>query len=154
MKEYISWDSKFELGIPKIDFQHKKLVALCNDLYNTVMDAQGGTTQDFQRLMREATKGAIDYTRYHFNEEEKILKAVNMDLCIQQKSMHGNFIMTILKTVQEETNASFDSAIKFVTFLKDWIFSHIAQEDRKYVPFMLDYIKQGGELARELTTAG
>jgi hemerythrin len=150
MKEYIPWDTRFELGIPKIDFQHKKLVSLCNVLYNTVMEEKTKETQDFPRLMLEATKDAIDYTKYHFGEEEKILRSVNMDLYLMQKSMHGDFVLTIMKTVQEGTRANFDTAVGFATFLKDWVFSHIATEDRKYVPTMLEYIKQNGELAGDL----
>ena len=36
-KDFIKWEKRFELGIPVIDAQHKRLVELCNDLYLTIV---------------------------------------------------------------------------------------------------------------------
>ena len=35
--DFIRWEKRFELGIPVIDAQHKRLVELCNDLYLTIV---------------------------------------------------------------------------------------------------------------------
>ena len=29
---WVQWDKRLELGIPRIDSQHRKLVAMCNEL--------------------------------------------------------------------------------------------------------------------------
>ena len=29
---WVQWDKRLELGIPRIDCQHRKLVAMCNEL--------------------------------------------------------------------------------------------------------------------------
>ena len=36
-KILIKWDDKFLIGIPVIDEQHKKLIQLCEDLYQALM---------------------------------------------------------------------------------------------------------------------
>jgi hemerythrin len=66
------------------------------------------------------------------------------------KKMHDAFVLSILKTVTGNTQATYGDCVAFVKFLSDWIFSHIAQEDKKYAPFVLEHIKNGGELAAEL----
>ena len=37
---WVQWDKRLELGIPRIDCQHRKLVAMCNELREALMNRQ------------------------------------------------------------------------------------------------------------------
>ena len=37
---WVQWDKRLELGIPRIDSQHRKLVAMCNELREALMNRQ------------------------------------------------------------------------------------------------------------------
>jgi len=38
---YIKWGKKIEIGIPAIDEEHKRLVSLCNELREGIMQSKG-----------------------------------------------------------------------------------------------------------------
>ena len=40
---WVQWDKKLELGIPRMDSQHRKLVAMCNELHEALINRQNGT---------------------------------------------------------------------------------------------------------------
>ena len=42
--DFVTWSDKFSVKIPSIDEQHKKLVAVINELYNAMKT--GKTTQN------------------------------------------------------------------------------------------------------------
>ena len=37
---WVEWDKRLELGIPRIDSQHRNLVAMCNELREALMNRQ------------------------------------------------------------------------------------------------------------------
>lgn len=136
---YISWDSKFELGIPVIDNQHKKLVTLRNSLYNELIQTQSNITSDYKLSLTTALQECVNYVKVHFKDEETILKAINYVNFNIHKKHHEEFIKELLKTSNNFDTASFSTCIHFVRFLYDWILSHIAHEDKLYVKPILEY---------------
>ena len=42
---WVQWDKRLELGIPRIDCQHRKLVAMCNELREALMNRQKRSKQ-------------------------------------------------------------------------------------------------------------
>ena len=42
MEKFISWNDKISVGIQEIDEQHKRLVALINNLYDAMVEGKIG----------------------------------------------------------------------------------------------------------------
>ena len=76
-KTYIAWDPKFELGIPVIDSQHKKLVDLCNRLYEDLM--KNKDKDGWQMSLSGTLKECVEYVRTHFHDEEVIMRAAEYE---------------------------------------------------------------------------
>ena len=70
MAEKIEWNDEYLLGIQEIDNQHKKLVAIANELY----DITTGNSEVYKLEMSKVLKKLTDYTVYHFSSEEEFMK--------------------------------------------------------------------------------
>ena len=58
--EVITWKPEYDIGIQEIDEQHRRLVALINNLYNALV--RKGSTEEIGQVIDEV----IDYTKVHF----------------------------------------------------------------------------------------
>jgi hemerythrin len=130
---FVVWDDKYSVGIPLIDDQHKELIRLTNDLYESCLAGEDAARANFM----EAVKGAVDYVKYHFGVEEKLLQNAGYPELAEHKKEHEAFVKHILGEVQSfQVGKKFVPNV-FVRYLKDWILSHIALKDRRYAAYIL-----------------
>ncbi len=120
-----SWDSSFETGNSMIDQQHLRLVDLINELADALAGQVGDTVPD--RIHRQL----LDYTRYHFSSEEKLMRASGIDeeSFQRHRQKHQEFIRSIdleNATVQRHPE-------DLLSYLMDWLISHILDTDREMV---------------------
>ncbi|HEY4788687.1 MAG TPA: bacteriohemerythrin [Bacteroidales bacterium] len=129
-KQLIDWGPKYHIGIKSIDDQHKVLVDLMNELYN-----EFGSNKN-QKTIRRVLKELLDYTIYHFGNEEELFRKYAYKDEDPHTDQHEKFIEKIrqFKNDFEKGNAllSFD----LIEFLKNWLLNHILKIDAKYVPFL------------------
>ncbi|MDR1955918.1 MAG: bacteriohemerythrin [Treponema sp.] len=141
----VEWDDRYLVGIGLIDEQHKELIALTNTLYQACLEGDAKAKTHFM----EAIHSTVDYVRYHFSAEEKLLESVNYPDLAEHKKQHEGFVLQIFEEVK-----SFEQGKKFVPnvfvrYLKDWILTHIALADKKYAQYIL-HLKKEGLLQLEL----
>lgn len=139
-KKFVEWDSKFEMGIEKIDSQHKKLVELCDGLYKKIMETRADSSSDWHESMKGALKECADYVLVHFRDEETLMKAAGFTALAEHKRSHEMFTKKVVETVKSFSELSITDAIQFVRFLHEWIFTHIAHEDKLFAKPCRDYI--------------
>ncbi|MDE5898813.1 MAG: bacteriohemerythrin [Treponemataceae bacterium] len=139
--DYIKWDPKFEIGIPVIDEQHKKLVELCNASYQALIQGSAENSS-WERSLSGALRECVEYVQTHFKNEETLMKACGYSGFPEHKRMHDSFIKKILEASGTFGAANAATAFKFVKFLYDWILSHIAHEDKLYVQSVLEFYRQ------------
>ena len=111
--DYIKWDPKYKIGIPAIDEQHETLVRRC-----------------------------LNYAATHFQDEEKLMLASNFDGYKKHKKIHDDFTEKCKDIYAGIDRLPASEAIKFAHFLYDWIHTHIAYEDRLYLPALLEFLKK------------
>jgi hemerythrin len=135
----VEWDDKYSVGIPLIDEQHKELIRLTNELYRGCL-----TGDDTARaFFFNAVRGAMDYVKYHFSAEEKILENVNYPYLAEHKKAHEDFVLKMVEDVKSFQGGRKFVPNNFVRFLKDWILSHIAIVDTRYAKYIMDLKRQG-----------
>jgi hemerythrin len=140
---FVAWDDRYSVGIPLIDDQHKELIRLTNELYESCLVGEEAARANFMA----AIKGTVDYVKYHFGVEEKILQNVKYPEIVEHKRAHEDFVQHILDEVQSFQDGKKFVPNLFVRYLKDWILSHIAVADRKYAAYILNLKKQGSLIA-------
>jgi hemerythrin len=142
-KVFVEWDNRYLTGIPLIDSQHKKLIEMTNNLYECCL----GGTEDVQNCFKDAVHGTVEYVKYHFTAEEKMLENMRYPDLIAHKKEHEGFVRRILAEVRNFEEGKKFVPFIFVRFLRDWILAHIAVEDIKYATFFsamrkIDSLKQ------------
>jgi hemerythrin len=131
---FVAWDDRYSVGIPLIDDQHKRLIELTNTLYDACREG----TKSAEANFKEAVRGTVDYVKYHFAAEEKLLEKVRYPDFAVHKKEHESFVMKVLVDVRNFGEGKKFVPNIFVRYLKDWILAHIAVEDRKYADYILD----------------
>jgi hemerythrin len=128
----IEWDDSYLLGITEIDNQHKKLLAVANDLYDTA----SGSTDRYVLKMSKVLKSLTDYTVYHFSEEEKFMTKYGYPSVSVHKVEHDSFVNEVNQQIQKLSSGSREDALLFYDFVANWVLTHIAKEDRIWAAFV------------------
>jgi hemerythrin len=143
----VTWDNRYLTGIKVVDDQHKELVNMTNKLYQGCLAGDEAARIFFMKAVHDT----VNYVNYHFSAEEKIMEHVNYPAVAEHKRLHQEFVRQILMDVK-----SFEGGKKFVPnlfvrYLRDWIFAHIAVEDKKYAEYIRE-LKQksvpGGRIVK------
>ena len=131
-KGWIKWEERFKTGYKRIDNQHKELVNIINDLYETGVKGDLNNEKK-KKSFNEIIKRTIDYATYHFSYEEKIMNAINYSISKDHISKHRAFSLKVVDEVNRYEQGD-DLVIKdFINFLKDWLLNHIVLDDKKFV---------------------
>lgn len=127
------WSKTYEIGIPEIDLQHKKLIAISNELYDVA--TKGGPT--FKTDMAKVLKSLTDYTIYHFTNEEKFQEKYEYAGLPMHKVAHDQFIAEIKHQISKlESGGSQEDAFIFYEYVANWIITHIGKADPVWANFV------------------
>ena len=135
--EFFGWSTTFETGITRIDIQHKVIVRILNELYDIIIG--NNEEEKISKIIQEL----IQYTEYHFGEEEKMFSEYNYIEEKEHKKEHQTFVDEIQQAVSQMSTDKSILAIELMNFLKDWLTEHILDTDQKYVKF---FKEQGIEI--------
>ena len=123
----IPWKTEYNITIKSIDDQHKVLVDLMNELNNAMLYEKG--KNEIMRIV----KGLVDYTEYHFNYEEGLLKKHGYGDLDNHKKLHVKFVNQIKDVQRELERGEKEMSKDILDFLKSWLIQHIMGTDTKYV---------------------
>ena len=132
MAERVVWDDKYLLGIPEIDSQHKKLIEIANELY----DIASVSTDKYKQEMGTVLKKIVDYTVYHFSNEEQFMQKFGYIGSAAHKTAHDGFIKEVEYHAGKISIEDSSSAAKFYDFIVVWILNHIAKADKVWAKFV------------------
>jgi hemerythrin len=135
----VAWDDQYLIGIPLIDEQHKKLIDMTNELYLGCLKGDDAAEAYFLKTIHEA----VDYVRFHFSTEEKILERIKYPDFTTHKKEHEDFAREIIQQVDAFQKGKKFVPNVFVRYLRDWVLTHIAVSDKLYAKYLLDMKKQG-----------
>lgn len=137
---FVVLDDRYLTGISVVDEQHKKLVKLCNELYNAVMRERGTGSVDYTDHVKKALQECSSYAQSHFRTEEKLMTACKFSGYKEHKFRHEQFIKRVLVDSRNFDAMNLEKAMSFLNFLKEWVLSHIAHEDRLFVEPLKQYL--------------
>ena len=129
-KKFAVWNDSYSVGFEIVDTQHKGLVAMTNELFQSRNRTGPAADVAFLRAVRKA----LEYAQTHFATEEKYMEQTNypdMDAHIKE---HKTFVGDIIKVVKEFEQGKARS-INLARFLKNWLLNHIAMTDKQCAPY-------------------
>ncbi|MDR2535740.1 MAG: bacteriohemerythrin [Treponema sp.] len=136
---FVVWEDRYAIGIPIVDEQHKELLKLTNDLYQACRQGDEKARERF----KDAIRSTVDYVKFHFSAEEKIIEGVRYPKIAAHKQEHAGFVREVLEEVKKFESGKTFVPNAFVRFLRDWILTHIAVSDKEYAEYILRLKKEG-----------
>ncbi len=132
MKEFMVWNSSLTVYVDKIDDQHKELFRKMNEFMNAVVAGKG------KQELRDFAGFAVDYTDFHFRDEEALMLKHNYPGYDAQKKAHDYFRneITQMKGRVDIGEVTSEMVISVVQKMGDWLLEHIRRMDTemgKYV---------------------
>ena len=126
---YLQWTENLSVGVARMDDHHKKLV----DLINLLFEAMSG---DATGTVDTVLGDLLDYTRYHFSEEEKLLAACDYPDLEEHRAIHRDMVKEVLEMRQRYLdNPASVPASEALDFLSKWLMRHIIGKDLRYRPY-------------------
>lgn len=110
--ELITWNDEYKLGLVVIDYQHKKLVMLINNLSQSIL---GGKTKE---SITEIFEGLEEYIKNHFKTEEMFFKEFNYKDTEEHINEHKVFIEQITQAKKAYESGKGDIQEELLRFLK------------------------------------
>jgi len=143
--DLITWSNTFSCGIKLIDDQHRHLVNLVNEMYRHIPGNGKQELEYFVDIIQEAD----NYTKVHFETEEKIMKATGFPGFTEHQNEHKKFIAIVTKNFTDSAQGKRVSLCSFTKFLKEWILAHIAVMDKQYFVYLkkIATLKMDGKLS-------
>ena len=131
MKSKIQWRDEYATGLASVDEQHKKLIALMADLQVLLKEKSDNPR------MGEIIKELVEYTRYHFKEEETIMRAHNYDQLDRHLDLHRQFANEIAQILVSLKAGKDLDLLSLFDLLRNWFINHILREDTKIAKFVI-----------------
>jgi hemerythrin-like metal-binding protein len=127
--DWIKWDHALELGHEAMDAEHRRLVALVNQLARGIVEDLG----------KEAHEALLDelfaHTFAHFGMEERLMAASSYPHTEEHRAEHARLIKDAL-----DYRARFDAgdkpSLSLLYFFDQWLTRHILSSDTELASFL------------------
>ena len=123
---FIEWSDQLSVNNAAIDSEHKKLVNITNKLHEAMSKGEGS------KVMENILVELISYTKTHFANEEKLMRANNYKDLDEHIIQHQSFVAEVEKFYHKFKAGSFVMSVSVLNFLKNWLVDHIQGRDKKF----------------------
>ena len=128
----IHWNDNLSVNVAKIDLQHKKLIALINELNDAMMKGQG------RDVAGDIIRGLVSYVDVHFKTEETYFAQFAYPDAESHKKEHEDFVRKVSEFQEGVEKGKLSLSIDIMDFLADWLKNHIKGTDQQYSKFFND----------------
>jgi hemerythrin-like metal-binding protein len=125
----IAWMSVYDTNIRVVDEQHRRLVDMINDLET----ARGQENES--KLIGELFFKLVDYTKYHFAQEENLMSGSNYPKINEHTNQHKEFVNKIVEMLKGIKEGNVNVTEKLSMFLMNWLIKHILGYDKEFANF-------------------
>jgi hemerythrin len=126
----MQWQDSFSVGVTAMDVQHRQLVAMVNQLYEAMRMGKGDL------VVKTLLPNLAQYTRSHFNTEEKLMHDVDFPGIAAHQAEHHKLSQEVGDLLDRIKAGKMVATVTLATFLKDWLTKHILGHDMQYGKFI------------------
>ena len=121
----IEWKDEFSVGVPDVDYEHQKLIALINDLHEAMSsDNSKVTVMDFLGEIYAHVSG-------HFALEEKIMRERKYDHYAEHKADHEALLDELRDIMDDYEENAYFSDNTFANAVGSWFSDHFKNRDAR-----------------------
>ncbi|MFO8002581.1 MAG: bacteriohemerythrin [Marinilabilia sp.] len=126
----IKWTKDLSVGNESLDKEHQRWIEILNDFYEGLKEGQS------KEKLEELIVAMIDYTRYHFKNEEDFMASVNFPGLEDHKKAHEEYVEKITGFYDKMKNGKLILSLEVTNFLKSWLINHIKGVDQQYADYV------------------
>ncbi|HOX25486.1 MAG TPA: bacteriohemerythrin [Candidatus Krumholzibacteria bacterium] len=126
--EFLRWDGDLNIGVPAMDQQHQRAVALLNDLYRAYRD------EDVQAAA-SSSRELVDDLANHFRDEELHMARLGYPSLEAHQRQHAEFLGEIQTLQRRCQSGQRDDLLDLVLYLRSWLVRHIQAVDAAYARY-------------------
>ena len=127
----MEWNEKMAVGVALLDADHKKLVALVNQLFDAIQSGKGND------VLGKVLDGLVEYTVVHFRHEEDFFAKSGYPASDAHKQEHEKLTSQVLAIQAKfKSGAPGTLTLEVMNFLRNWLINHIQGVDKKYGPHL------------------
>lgn len=127
---FLDFSDKLSVNVPTIDDQHKKLIAIINDLHSGMAAGKG------KAVMDDILTRLIEYVEIHFSTEEKLMVQYNYPDLKAHQAQHVSLTNQVGRLYVKVKEGKLSVTIETMEFLKGWLNNHILETDKKFGEFL------------------
>lgn len=124
----IKWDESNSVGNKQIDDQHKMWVDIVNKLEQQLTSSDRQGSSYFQPLLLEEL---VDFTKKHFETEEKLMEQHHYPNLSAHRRMHKDFHQKIYDLYRQVLAGEVILNTEIIGMISSWFISHTSTEDKK-----------------------
>jgi hemerythrin len=121
----LSWREEFAVGVAAIDQQHRRLIEMLATFYEAL------SAGDAREALGELLRGLLDYTRYHFSTEERLMEDAAYALRDAHHAQHEVFLAKVTEMQQRFSQGQLILSLEATGFIRDWLSHHILVIDKE-----------------------
>jgi hemerythrin-like metal-binding protein len=122
----LEWTDDIAFGIDEMDDQHKQLIALINQLQDSV--SQGKNKKE----IKENLRSFIDFASYHFGNEEQYFDQFGFSDSENHCAEHKKFLKELKQLQINYSGSKENFPIETLASLKNRLLTHFEESDIKY----------------------
>ena len=131
----VLWTPRLSVGIESLDEQHRRLIAVANQLHDAMREGRG------HAAVAGVCDALLDYTRDHFSYEEDLLARSGYPALAEHQEQHRAIAARLDAIRAEVAGTRLGLSLEVLDFLRTWLIEHILGHDHKYGP----HLKAAGE---------
>lgn len=119
------WSEEYSINVAEIDAQHKKLLEFVNKLH-------AGVAAEIDREeLRGLFEDLVEYTRFHFESEEKLMAEHGMATDTMHHKDHKLLLQQLEKIVDAISRGKQPAFYSQYDVSNDWFLAHILGFDKR-----------------------
>lgn len=126
---FLQWSEVFEIGVPRIDGEHRHLVGIVN-AFHQIHRSGAGRDKVFPVLNL-----LVKYVEVHFQSEERLMEVAKYPDLLRHRREHDKLTEQIFALAEKYEAGEAEITDQVMEFLKHWLLDHILQLDKKLAPF-------------------
>ena len=137
------WKERYELGVDRIDAQHRELFERIQLFVQTVRSEEDWKSKISR--VNETLEFMKLYVVEHFHDEEAYQREIGYPGYEMHKAKHDGMVQYVLDTYAEYERKGYDQQLmqQFSGKLLAWLINHVASDDQR----IADFAKEKGVTA-------
>lgn len=128
----IRWNEDNFVGNALIDEQHREWVRIFNELEESIRQ-QSSSPGEFQLQL---LKKVLDFSREHFQEEERLMALHGYPGAARHHRMHKEFDLQLYEKYRQVMAGELVLRSELMAMIRNWFLSHTSSEDRRTFQFI------------------